>query len=115
MGGWIGIEQLAANAGEAVTSFFLVTVPMFVLMGNLFFHSGIALNIIDTLDRSMGRANGRLSYISVMCGTIFAALSGSNMANTAMIGGLLLPQIEERNYHKHISIGPIIGSGGWRF
>jgi tripartite ATP-independent transporter DctM subunit len=112
MGGWIGIEQLAANAGEAVSSFVLVTVPMFVLMGNLFFHSGIAVNIIDTLDRSMGRANGRLSYISVMCGTIFAALSGSNMANTAMIGSLLLPQMEERKYQRHMSIGPIIGSGG---
>jgi tripartite ATP-independent transporter DctM subunit len=112
MGGWVGIEQLAANAGEAVSSFVLVTVPMFVLMGNLFFHSGIALKIIETLDRSMGKANGRLSYISVMCGTIFAALSGSNMANTAMIGGLLLPQMEKRNYARHMSIGPIIGSGG---
>jgi tripartite ATP-independent transporter DctM subunit len=112
MGGWIGIEQLGANAGEAVSSFVLVTVPMFVLMGNLFFHSGIALKIIEALDRSMGKANGRLSYISVLTGTIFAALSGSNMANTAMIGGLLLPQMEKRNYAKHMSIGPIIGSGG---
>ena len=112
MGGWIGIEQLAANAGEAVSSFVLVTVPMFVLMGNLFFHSGIALKIIETLDRSMGKAPGRLSYISVLCGTIFAALSGSNMANTAMMGGLLLPQMEQRHYHRTMSIGPIIGSGG---
>ena len=112
MGGWIGVEQLAANAGEAVSSFVLVTVPMFVLMGNLFFHSGIAQKIIDTLDRSMGRADGRLSYISVMCGTIFAALSGSNMANTAMIGGLLLPQMKARGYAPHMSVGPIIGSGG---
>jgi len=112
MGGWIGIEQLAANTGEAVSSFVLVTVPMFVLMGNLFFHSGIALKIIETLDRSLKKAPGRLSYISVMCGTIFAALSGSNMANTAMIGGLLIPQMEERKYQRHMSIGPIIGSGG---
>lgn len=112
MGGMIGIEQLAANAGEAVSSFVLVTVPMFVLMGNLFFHSGIAEKIIETLDRSMGKAPGRLSYISVLCGTIFAALSGSNMANTAMMGGLLLPQMEARRYARHMSIGPIIGSGG---
>nr|WP_040306477.1 TRAP transporter large permease [Ahrensia sp. R2A130] len=112
MGGWIGIEQLAANTGEAVSSFVLVTVPMFVLMGNLFFHSGIALKIIETLDRSLKKAPGRLSYISVLCGTIFAALSGSNMANTAMMGGLLLPQMEERKYQRHMSIGPIIGSGG---
>lgn len=112
MGGAVGIEQLAANAGEAVSSFVLVTVPMFVLMGNLFFHSGIAFKIIHTLDQSMGKGPGRLSYISVLTGTIFAALSGSNMANTATIGSLMLPEMKQRGYSSSMSIGPIIGSGG---
>lgn len=112
MGGFVGLEQLAANAGEAVSSFVLVTVPMFVLMGNLFFHSGIAFKIIHTLDQSMGKGAGRLSYISVLTGTIFAALSGSNMANTATIGSLMLPEMKQRGYSSSMSIGPIIGSGG---
>lgn len=112
MGGYIGMTQLIANAGDAVASFVLVTVPMFILMGNIFFHSGIALKIIDTLDRSMRKAPGRLSYISVIAGTIFAALSGSNMANTAMMGSLLIPQMQKRNYHPSMSMGPILGSGG---
>jgi tripartite ATP-independent transporter DctM subunit len=112
MGGLIGIEQVVANAGEAVASFVLVTVPMFILMGTLFFHSGIALKIIETLDRCMGKAPGRLSYIAVLAGTIFAALSGSNLANTAMMGSLLLPEMQRRGYSTSLSIGPIIGSGG---
>ncbi|MDA0923821.1 MAG: TRAP transporter large permease subunit [Roseicyclus sp.] len=112
MGGYIGMTQLVANAGDSVASFVLVTVPMFILMGNIFFHSGIALKIIETLDRSMRKAPGRLSYISVLAGTIFAALSGSNMANTAMMGSLLIPEMQKRRYSPSMSIGPILGSGG---
>lgn len=112
MGGFIGMTQLVANAGDAVASFVLVTVPMFILMGNIFFHSGIALKIIETLDRSMRKAPGRLSYISVLAGTIFAALSGSNMANTAMMGSLLIPEMQRRRYSPSMSMGPILGSGG---
>lgn len=112
MGGRIGVEQVVANAGEAVASFVLVTVPMFILMGTLFFHSGIALKIIETLDRCLGKSPGRLSYIAVLAGTIFAALSGSNLANTAMMGSLLLPEMNRRGYSTDLSIGPIIGSGG---
>lgn len=112
MGGYIGMTQLVANAGDAVASFVLVTVPMFILMGNIFFHSGIALKIIETLDRSMRKSPGRLSYISVLAGTIFAALSGSNMANTAMMGSLLIPEMQKRRYSASMSMGPILGSGG---
>ena len=112
MGGYIGMTQLVANAGDSVASFVLVTVPMFILMGNIFFHSGIALKIIETLDRSMRKTPGRLSYISVLAGTIFAALSGSNMANTAMMGSLLIPEMQKRRYSPSMSIGPILGSGG---
>lgn len=85
---------------------------MFVLMGNLFFHSGIALKIIETRDKSLRNAPGRLGYISVLCGTIFAALSGSNRANTAMMGRLLLLEKERCSYHRKTSIGPIIRFGG---
>lgn len=112
MGGYLGMTQLVANAGDAVASFVLVTVPMFVLMGNIFFHSGIALKIIETLDRSMRKAPGRLSYISVLAGTIFAALSGSNMANTAMMGSLMIPEMQRRHYSPSMSMGPILGAGG---
>jgi tripartite ATP-independent transporter DctM subunit len=112
MGGVVGMTQLVANAGDAVASFVLVTVPMFILMGNLFFHSGIAMKIIETLDRSLRKAPGRLSYISVLAGTIFAALSGSNMANTAMMGSLLIPEMQRRGYRPHMAMGPILGSGG---
>lgn len=112
MGGLIGIEQLIANTSDGLTTFILVAVPLFLLMGNLFFHTGIAIQVFDTLDKLFGRVRGRLAYVTVSGGTLFAALSGSSMANTAMMGSLMVPEMSRRGYKRYMSIGPVIGSGG---
>ena len=111
-GGMVGIEQLVANATESVTTFALVPVPLFLLMGEIFFHTGMALRVFDALDKCFGRLPGRLSYLTVVGGTLFAALSGSSMANTAMLGSLMVPEMTSRGYKKHMVIGPILGTGG---
>ena len=112
MGGFSGIGQLVANATQSVTSFILVPVPLFVLMGSLFFHSGLARKVFDTLDLCIGNLKGRLAYLTVLNGTIFAALSGSSMANTAMLGSLMVPEMRRRGYKTALAIGPILGCGG---
>jgi len=112
MGGMAGLEQLLANASTSVTSFTLVPVPLFVLMGELFFHSGLALRVFDGLDKIIGRLPGRLSYLTVGGGTLFATLSGSSIANTAMLGSLMVPEMMRHGYHKRLAIGPILGVGG---
>ena len=81
-------------------------------MGELFFHTGLAVRVFDALDRCFGRLPGRLSYITVAGGTIFATLSGSTMANTAMMGSLMVPEMTNRGYKRHMSMGPILGTGG---
>ena len=111
-GGMVGIEQLVANATESVTTFALVPVPLFLLMGEIFFHTGMALRVFDALDKCFGRLPGRLSYLTVVGGTLFATLSGSSMANTAMLGSLMVPEMTARGYKKHMVIGPILGTGG---
>ncbi len=111
MGGEAGLLQLVANSSEAVTKFVLVPVPLFLMMGELFFHSGLAKRVFDGLDKCFGRLRGRLCYVTVAGGTAFAALSGSSMANTAMMGALMVPEMTRRGYKKHIAIGPILGTG----
>ena len=112
MGGWVGIVQLVDNSTNLITSFRLVAIPMFVLMGALLFHSGLANRVFDSLDALFGRLPGRLSYVTVLGGTTFSALTGSTMANTAMLGSLMVPEMEKRGYSKMLAIGPIIGTGG---
>ncbi|MBO1042300.1 TRAP transporter large permease subunit [Brucella pituitosa] len=112
IGGEASILQLVANATSSVTTFTLVPVPLFLLMGELFFHTGVALRIFDAIDKLLGRIPGRLSYLTVAGGTLFAALSGSSIANTAMLGSTLLPQMTKRGYKPVLSMGPIIATGG---
>ncbi|WP_048646964.1 TRAP transporter large permease [Nitratireductor soli] len=112
MGGLIGIDQLVANATTSVTSFALVPVPLFLIMGELLFHTGLAIRVFDALDKCFGGIKGRLSYLTVGGGTIFATLSGSSMANTAMLGTTLMPDMIKRGYKPHMIMGPILATGG---
>ncbi len=112
MGGLAAMPQIVINAVESVTIFALVPVPLFIIMGELFFHTGLAVRVFDALDLCFGRLPGRLSYITVAGGTIFATLSGSTMANTAMMGAMMVPEMSKRGYKQHMSMGPILGTGG---
>lgn len=111
-GGFSGVEQLIFSMFDSVSTFSLLPIPLFILMGEILLHSGVGFNLLDALDKWIGRLPGRLSLLSVGGGTILSALSGSSIATTAILGTLLLPEMEKRGYNKSMIIGPIIGSGG---
>ena len=112
LGGERGIAQLINNSTSALTNFALAPVPLFLLMGELFFHTGLARRVFDAIDQLMGRVPARLSFVTVAGGTAFAALSGSSMASTALLGSLMVPEMARRGYGRVMSIGPILGVGG---
>jgi tripartite ATP-independent transporter DctM subunit len=97
---------------SSVGKFVIAPVPLFILMGTIMFHSGMAKQVIDILDSWMGRMPGRLSVLTLVSGTIFATLSGSTIATSGTLGTLLVPEMESRGYHKSMAIGPIMGVGG---
>ncbi|MEX0281800.1 MAG: TRAP transporter large permease subunit [Arenibacterium sp.] len=107
-----GIGQLANNAIPTITSFNLMPVPMFLLMGEIFFFTGLANRMFGAVDRLMGKLPARLSFVTVAGGTAFATLSGSSMGSTALLGSLMVPEMQKRGYKKHMAIGPILGTGG---
>lgn len=107
-----GANLLALSIYDSLTKFSLIPVPLFILMGEVMFHSGMAVRALDAVGFWLGRVPGRLSVLAGASGVMFAALSGSTMANTAMLGTLLLPEMRRRGYSKEMSIGPIIGAGG---
>lgn len=110
--GPVGLGQLVLSIYESVTSFSLLPVPLFVLMGEIMFRSGIAGRLMNVLDSWIGRVPGRLSVMAVGGGTLFATLTGSAMAGAAMLSSLLAPEMEKRGYHRSMTLGPILGSGG---
>jgi tripartite ATP-independent transporter DctM subunit len=111
LGGKAGLDQVARNTFAALSSFTLAPIPLFLLMGEILFHTGVAFQAINAVDRLIARVPGRLSIVSIVGGTIFSSLSGSTIANTAMIGSALLPDMLKRGYQPSIAMGPIMATG----
>ena len=92
-GGEAGLKQLILSLYASVTKFTILPVPLFILMGEVMFLSGVAHNMMDALDKWLGRLPGRLSLLAVGGGSLFATLSGSSMAGAAMLGSVLVPEM----------------------
>ena len=112
LGGESGLRLLALSTTEAVTSFALVPIPLFILMGEVLLHTGLATRAIHAIERLITGVPGRLSLVAVVSGGVFASLSGSSIANTAVLGRVLLPDMLRLGYHPVLSVGPILGIGG---
>jgi tripartite ATP-independent transporter DctM subunit len=112
MGGSRGLEQFVSNMSPSISSFLLVPIPLFVLMGDLMIHTGLARRVIDGFDVLIGPVPGRLCHVTLGAGTAFGALSGSAVAATAMLGATLVPEMMRRGYSKKMAMGPVLGAGG---
>ncbi|MCM3564639.1 MAG: TRAP transporter large permease [Hydrogenophaga sp.] len=111
MGGEPGLMQLARSSVSSVTAFSLTPIPLFVLMGEVLFHTGLAHKVIEGVERLIHRVPGRLAVVAVVAGTVFSAISGSTIATTAMLGSLMLPVMLSRGYHPKMATGPIMAIG----
>jgi tripartite ATP-independent transporter DctM subunit len=111
LGGEPGLVQLARNSVSSVTSFSLTPIPLFVLMGEILFHTGLAVKVIDGVERLIHQVPGRLAVVAVVAGTVFSAISGSTIATTAMLGSLMVPVMLARGYHPTMATGPVMAIG----
>ena len=111
LGGEPGLVQLARNSVSSVTSFSLTPIPLFVLMGEILFHTGLAVKVIDGIERLIHQVPGRLAVVAVVAGTVFSAISGSTIATTAMLGSLMVPVMLARGYHPTMATGPVMAIG----
>jgi tripartite ATP-independent transporter DctM subunit len=110
-GGLSGLPQLILSIFESVTFFALLPVPLFILMGEALFHSGMGTRMLDALDTLLGPVPGRLSLIAIAGGVVVAVLCGNTWASTAMLGAILAPDMKKRGYKNSMALGPIMGGG----
>lgn len=97
---------------EAIGRYSLTSIPMFILMGELLFHTGVAIQAIGAIDKLIVRIPGRMAVVALLGGTAFASLSGSTIASTALIGNTLLPKMIDQGYEKKLAMGSIMSVGG---
>jgi tripartite ATP-independent transporter DctM subunit len=109
--GDIGLVLMPMEFHNAI-KFTLVPISLFLLMGEILLQTGVAFKAIGAIDKMIARIPGRLSVVSVIGGTVFSSLSGSTIANTAILGSVLLPDMMDRGYKPAIAMGPIMAVGG---
>src|SRR5438034_6493297 len=66
LGGEAGLTQMVRNAVLSVASFSLTPIPLFVLMGEVLFHTGLAVKVIDGVERLVRQVPGRLAVVAVV-------------------------------------------------
>lgn len=111
VGGVAAWNVMISGAQEILTSYPLLAVLFFILMGEIIADSGIMMSAITELECIIGGIHGNLSYVSIAAGTLLGACSGASMGSTAALATTLMPVMRNRGYSKTMSLGPIIGGG----
>lgn len=91
---------IAQRMATGLDSFSLLAIPLFILAGQIMNQGGIANRLIDFAKALMGALPGGLIYVNVIAAMLFGAISGSAVAATSAIGGILGPPMERENYSK---------------
>jgi tripartite ATP-independent transporter DctM subunit len=110
-GGVGALQAVALSSYGSIATFAFTALPMFILMGEVILHSGLASLAIDAIGKWLGRMPGRLAILGILAGTAFGAASGSSMASAATLGSILIPEMRRRGYDKGLAVGCIATCG----
>ena len=102
---------MANKAWESNTSFILVAVPLFVLMGELMNRSGMGEKMYLVISKWIFFLPGGLIHTNIVSCAIFAACSGSSVATSATISRVSLPSFRQRGYSERMVIGSLAAGG----
>ena len=89
----------------------LLSLPLFILMSEILVTAGLGRSLFTGLVPWVGRLPGGLLHVNVVGSTLFAAISGSSAATTAIVGKVSLPELEKRGYNRSLAMGSLAGAG----
>lgn len=107
--GTVGFGLFANSIYQSLTSAPLTAVPLFILMGEILFRSGIADTLIDSIDHLVGKLRGRDFVLITVLSTVFSALCGSSVAVAALMGRTIMPSMNRKGYSVRLTSGAIVG------
>jgi len=96
---------------DTLGSYSLTVIPLFMLMGQIAFHAGIAQRLYDAAYKLIGRVPGGLAMATVFAATMFKAMCGSTFATSATFSSVAIPQMTRYNYSKKLSTGVVASVG----
>lgn len=95
----------------STNSWVLISVPLFVLMGELLMRAGITSMGYDTIQLWLGRLKGGLANVNIVLCAFIAAMSGSSVACAAVVASASLPEMDKRKYSPILSCGSLAAGG----
>lgn len=107
-----GLNLISRSIYEVFSSYGLTTIPLFILMGQLAFNSGISRRLYDTAYKFLGSTRGGLAMATVTACTAFGAVCGSSPATAATMATVGLPEMRRYNYADELSTGAVASGGG---
>ena len=107
-----GLNLLAKDFYEVFSNYDLTTIPLFILMGQLAFSSGISRRLYDTAYKFLGSIRGGLAIATVSACTAFGAVCGSSAATAATMATVGLPEMKRFRYADELSAGSVASGGG---
>jgi tripartite ATP-independent transporter DctM subunit len=107
-----GLNLLSRNIYDVFASYGLTTIPLFILMGQLAFNSGISRRLYDTAYKYLGSTRGGLAMATVAACTAFGAVCGSSPATAATMATVGLPEMKRYNYADELATGSVASGGG---
>ncbi|MGX1309273.1 C4-dicarboxylate transporter DctM subunit [Amorphus suaedae] len=112
VGGTIYAEtQLLLNLLDQGTNFSLLAIPLYILMGNLVFRTGLAGDLYGCVYRWIGRLPGGLAVASVIAAAGFGAVSGGSAGAVATLGPMCMPEMRAFRYQGGLSAASIAAAG----
>lgn len=105
------LSLIARDAFDVFSSYGLTVVPLFVLMGQIAFHSGISKRLYDSAYVLVGSRRGGLAMATVAACAGFSAISGSTNATAATMATVTLPEMKRFKYDMSLATGTVAAAG----
>ncbi len=102
---------LGEVAWSSSKDFLLVSIPMFILLGEILLRAGIAERMYDAMVKWMSWLPGGLMHSNIGACTLFAATSGSSVATAATVGTVALPLVQRYGYNERLFLGTLAAGG----
>lgn len=106
---------LSLAAGEVAwstsTSFILVSIPLFILLGEILLRSGMAEKMYNAMVQWLSWLPGGLMHSNIGACAMFAATSGSSVATAATIGTVALEEVKKHGYSERLFLGSLAAGG----
>ncbi len=104
-------NNMASSLWATVEKWEYVALPLFILMGEILYRSGISERLFKALVPWLYRLPGGLLLMNILSCTLFAAVSGSSAATTATVGRITLAELDKLGYDRKIAMGSLAGAG----